>query len=106
MNRIEGELKPSKLLFFITLSLFQNLATACDEVYLKKNIDRGRMLLMSDGKLYKTLAGDSFNAMLWLTISSILVCGPQSFEYKGSKFYIYELINKDDGEKASATLMK
>ena len=57
------------------------------------------------GRLFETLAGDSIDAMLWLPVSSLLVCGPNSFTYQGKNYDIYKIVNTDDGEKVDAFLV-
>ena len=43
--------------------------------------------------------------MLWLPASSLTICGPRSFSYKGENYSIYQIINTDDGEKVDAFLV-
>jgi hypothetical protein len=76
----------------------------CTEDSLSTN-NNGEFLMTLSGKLFETLAGDSIDAMLWLPTSSLTVCGPTSFTYKGKNYAIYKIINTDDGEKVDAFLV-
>jgi len=79
---------------------------ACVDDMLRENIDSGRMLLLSSGTLMKVLPGDNIDSMLWLPISSLLVCGPDSIQAGGKSYQVYKIINTDDGESVSALRMK
>jgi hypothetical protein len=74
----------------------------CVDATLKNNIDRGRHLLTTSGELYDVLAGDNFDAMLWLPMSSLQVCGPRNLTYNGKAYQLYKVINTDDGESVDA----
>ena len=85
-----------KLLGIIILGLLlsSNAYSECIEDTLKKNIERGRYLLTTSGKLYDVLAGDNFNAMLWLSYSNLVICGPKEIIYKETNRIIKEIIPK------------
>ena len=74
----------------------------CSDATLKNNIDSGRQLLTTSGELYDVLAGDNFDSMLWLPMSSLQVCGPRNLTYKGKTYQLYKVINTDDGESVEA----
>jgi len=78
--------------------------TNCVEDSLSAN-NNGEFLTTLSGRLFETLAGDSIDAMLWLPVSSLLICGPNSFTYKGKNYDIYKIINTDDGETVDAFLV-
>ena len=78
------------------------LGSECVGTTLKSNIDRGRQLLTTSGELYDVLAGDNFDAMLWLPLSSLQVCGPRNLTYQGKSYQLYKVINTDDGESVDA----
>ena len=58
-------------------------AQACDEHYIKSIADGGRIIILDDGSVYKSL--DSVTSSIWLPISEVLVCDDK-------------MINTDDGE--------
>ena len=62
----------------------------------------GECLKTLSGHVFETMAGDSITAMLWLPSSSLIVCGPTIFPYKGKNYQIYQISNTDDGEMVSA----
>ena len=76
----------------------------CTEDSLSKNND-GEFLMMLSGSLFETLPGDSVNAMLWLPVSSLTICGPNIFSHNGKNYSIYQITNTDDGEKIDAFLV-
>lgn len=90
---------------FFVLSFGVNspaLGSTCVDATLKNNIDRGRQLLTTSGELYDVLAGDNFDAMLWLPLTSLQVCGPRNITYQGKTYQLYKVINTDDGESVDA----
>jgi len=90
---------------FFVLSFGVNspaLGSTCVDATLKNNIDRGRQLLTASGELYDVLAGDNFDAMLWLPLTSLQVCGPRNITYQGKTYQLYKVINTDDGESVDA----
>lgn len=99
----------SKILraFLLSTSLVFSQASlaSCYETSLSENIDSGEMLRTLEGDLFDTLPGDNITAMLWLPISSLLICGPTSFPYQGKTYYLYEITNLDDREKVTALKM-
>jgi hypothetical protein len=58
-------------------------AQACDEHYVKSIADGGRIIVLDDGTVYKSL--DPVTSSIWLPISEVLVCDDK-------------IINTDDGE--------
>ena len=73
----------------------------CTDDSLRKN-DSGKFLMTYSGKLFETLAGDNLNAMLWLPLSSLTICGPRVVLYKGKQYQHFKIINNDDGEMVDA----
>jgi len=97
-----------KILISIIIAIFiysPSNAKECYDDTLKENIERGRYLLTLSGKLFKTLAGERFDAMFWFKFSDLVICGGDGFIYEGETFYIYDIINIDDGETVSARLI-
>ena len=93
------------ILCSISLILSQASFANCYETSLSENINSGEMLRTLEGDLFDTLAGDNITAMLWLPISSLLICGPTSFPYQGKTYFLYEITNLDDREKVTALKM-
>ncbi len=54
--------------------------------WIQKNINNGKFIQLEDGSLWEVQNGDEIYSMLWLPVSSIIVCGST-------------LINTDDGEQ-------
>jgi len=96
-----------KLLSIIVFSLLfvESAYADCFKDTLKKNIERGRYLLTTSGVMYDVLAGDNFDSMFWISFSDLYICGPNEFEHNGKIYKLYEIINIDDGEKITATIM-
>lgn len=95
----------SRCAFLLALSFGANsaaLGSECVDATLKENIDHGRQLLTTSGELYDVLVGDNFDAMLWLPMSSLQVCGPRNLTYEGKTYHLYKVINTDDGESVDA----
>jgi len=92
-------------LFSISFVFSQASLASCYETSLSENIDSGEMLRTLEGDLFDTLPGDNITAMLWLPISSLLICGTNPFPYKGKTYYLYEVTNLDDREKVTALKM-
>lgn len=91
---------------FISIVLIHSTHNAsqagdCVEDSLKTN-QNGEMLATLSGDVFQTLAGDNIDAMLWLPHTDLLICGPQTFSYKGKAYELYEIINTEDNEKVSA----
>jgi hypothetical protein len=78
--------------------------TNCSEDSLSKN-NKGKYLTTLSGRLFETLAGDYIDAMLWLPVSSLMICGPRHLSHKGKRYSIYKVINTDDGEAVDAFLV-
>lgn len=102
-----------KRYLFFSLTLFILLGTSgvsyaqgsnCIEDSLSNN-DGGEHLMTLSGKLFETLAGDSIDAMLWLPVTSLTICGPRVYSYKDKKYSLYKIFNTDDGESVDAILI-
>jgi hypothetical protein len=72
-----------KYLLIAALALISVTAQACDEHYIKRVADGGRIIILDDGSVYRSL--DSVTSSIWLPISDVLVCDEK-------------IINTDDGE--------
>ena len=98
------------ILCLVLALLFGSVGTSfaqglhCTEDSLSKN-NRGKYLMTLSGRLFETLAGDRIDAMLWLPSSSLTICGPKNFSYKGKSYTFYTINNTDDGEKVDAFLV-
>lgn len=66
--------------------------------WIQENVDRGSMMILEDGSIWKIDPMDKIDAMLWLPISNITIVTSDD----GKPGYDYLLINTDDGEKAHA----
>jgi hypothetical protein len=78
----ENKMRKLITLLIAVLSVFA-LAQACDEHYIKSIADGGRIIILDDGTIYKSL--DSVTSSIWLPISEVVVCDDK-------------IINTDDGE--------
>ena len=99
---------PIRIIVVLVIILFPCSTFAqginCTEDSLSKN-SNGEYLMTLSGSLFQTLAGDSIDAMLWLPTSSLTICGPKNFSYKGKKYTFYQITNTDDGEEVDAFLV-
>ena len=95
-----------KLIILLVITFFTSKIcfAQCVNDTLSKNIDRGKYLRTISGNLYETLPGEYIEAMLWLPISSLTICGPKYFNYKGIRYEIFKIMNTDDGESVEAFL--
>ena len=85
---------PIRIIVVLVIILFPCSTFAqginCTEDSLSKN-SNGEYLMTLSGSLFQTLAGDSIDAMLWLPTSSLTICGPKNFSYKGKKYTFYQI---------------
>jgi hypothetical protein len=102
MRVVLGAANLALAIFLLTPS--QVVAKNCFEDTLRKNAD-GEILITMSGMVFETLPGESFEAMLWLPVTELLICS-ETMVYEGKSYEVYEIINVDDGEKASAMRIK
>ena len=95
MNKIK------KLFLVLLCSFSTQIFAGCNEDSLMQN-NNGEILKTLSGQIFETLAGDNITSLLWLPTSSFLICGPETFKYKGKNFQLYKISNTDDGETITA----
>ena len=80
----------------------QSFGLDCSSDFLAENADSGSTLITSSGNIYNVLAGDNITSMLWLPMSSLQVCGPNTLNHNGKTYELYKIINTDDGDSVGA----
>lgn len=90
---------------FVTLATVltssQTYASSCQDDDLQSKSNDGSYLFMLSGDVYEVLAGDVIDSSLWLPPSDVVICS-RIVLYRGAKYTIYDIINKDENEKVSA----
>jgi len=64
--------------------------------YLKEKIDRGKLLLLSDGSLWEVSSLDRINTTLWMRLDDCVVLE------NDSSIYPYKIVNLSDKEMVEA----
>ncbi|AOJ11673.1 hypothetical protein WS62_24150 [Burkholderia sp. ABCPW 14] len=76
-------------------------ASSCEDDDLQSKSNDGSYLFMLSGAVYEVLAGDVIDSSLWLPPSEVVICS-RVVSYRGDKYTIYDIVNKDENEKVSA----
>mgnify|MGYP000185622464 CR=1 FL=1 len=95
-----------KLLGIVVLGLLLSGNASSDECFedtLKKNIERGKLLLTTSGKLYQVLPPDYFDSMYWMSYQSLMICPKFKMnDMYGKLIQVFDIININDGKKVTA----
>jgi len=79
---------------------------ACFEDSIKKVSSDGDYIFTMSGRVFEVFAGDNIDAMLWLPVSDLTICGPKFITSKGKQYSFYTILNSDEGEKVDAFKVK
>ncbi len=73
MTRANAKLLSSGIAVFLSLS--PAFSQACEEHFIRKVSNHGRLIELEDGSLWQVRSADSARSSLWLQFAEVAVCG-------------------------------